>query len=559
MTFMATEARDDSESRPHGTLVLKDEEKITQGAAWDPLKQPLFRAVWIATLASNLGTWMQDVGAAWLMTSLAPTPFMVSLVQAALTFPIFVLALPAGALADVVDRRKLLLAAQGWMMVAAGGLALTTYLALTTPLVLLGLTAMLGIGAALSLPAWQAIVPELVPRKQLASAISLNGVAINIARGAGPALGGVLIAVAGPELPFVLNAVSFVTVVVVLYRWRRYQPETTLPTERFIGAMRAGVRYLRNSPDLTSVLVRGGLFVLCGSALWALMPIVARQELGTGPAGYGTLIGFFGVGAVAGAWVLPYVKQKASADGLAACSIVLFAAVLMGLAYLRSFALLCGVMIAGGASWLALLATLNVSVQTTVPGWVRARALSLYMLVIFGGMATGSTLWGAIATRLSVPASLTFAAVGLIVGLGAALRYRLRTGEGLNLAPSRHSPAPEVVIDADPEEGPVMVTVEYRINPDRADEFIRAMRPLSRIRRRDGAIQWALFADVTDQGKHVESFICESWNEHLRYHERVTIDDRAVLTHARSFHIGQTPPKVRHFIAERLPAEQIVR
>lgn len=532
------------------------DQEFSSSSAWAPLRRPVFRALWIASLASNIGTWVQDVGGAWLMTSLAPSPLMVAMVQAATTLPMFALALPGGVLADLVDRRRLLLFTQTWMMTVATALGAMTVFGITTAWSLLGMTFLIAFGAALTLPAWQAIVPDLVPSSELLAAVTLNGVGFNTARAVGPALGGLIVAAAGPGAAFLLNAVSFIGIIVVLYRWRRSPVESTLPTERFFGAIRAGVRYLRHAPELRTVLVRAALFISCASALWALMPLIARKELGLGASGYGMLLGFFGAGAVSGAAVLPRLRQKVSLNFLVTTATLLFAAIAFALAVLRYLSLVCGVMFFSGAAWLTLLSSLNVAVQTSVPSWIRARALSAYLLVFFGGMAGGSPFWGALATHMGIPTALRWSAVGLVVGTLATFRYRVTGGRGLNLAPSKHWPAPRVVIEPNPERGPVMVIMEYRIDPETFNDFALAMHDLSRIRRRDGAIQWSLFSDVADPNHYIESFIVESWAEHLRQHERMTVEDRQIEAQVRAFHIGDKPPRVSHFIAEPLPKRE---
>jgi MFS family permease len=527
-------------------------ENLTYGvsaSAWEPLRRPVYRALWIATLASMIGTWMQDVGAAWLMTGLAPSPIMVALVQAATSTPIFLLALPAGALADVVDRRRLLLVAQSWMMVAAAVLATVTLINAVTPLALLMLTFMLGIGAALTAPAWQAIVPEVVTKQEIPAAVSLNGVAINAARAVGPAVGGLLIAAGGPGLAFLTNAVSFVGVVMVLYWWKRPPSESMLPAERFLGALRVGVRYLRHAPALQAVLVRAGLFVFCASALWALIPLLARERLLVGPTGYGMLLGCMGLGAVAAAGVLPRLRARMTVDRMVALASVVFGLALAALAGLERFFIICFAMLMAGGAWLTALATFNVAVQTIVPWWVRARALSTYLLVLFGSMALGSLVWGGIASRWGIPAALVCAAVGFVAGLFGMTRYRLRSGEGFDLAPSRHTPASNVVVEPEFDHGPILTMVEYRIDPEDAEEFSRIMRMLGRVRRRDGALQWGFFSDMSDPDRYVEFFISESWLEHLRFHERITVEDRKVRDRAVSFHRGEEPPVVRHLVA----------
>lgn len=519
-------------------------------SAWSPLSLGLFRALWLAAVASNIGTWMHNVGADWLMTTLAPSPLMVALMQTAENAPLFLLALPAGALADIVDRRRLLIYTQAWMLVSAVALGLLTLFGLTTPLVLLLLIFSLGLGSALNAPAWQAIIPELVPRSDLSAAVALNSVAFNIARAVGPALGGFVVAAVGSWAVFLLNSLSFIGVLMVLYRWQRAPVESISPTERIVGAMRAGVRYVRHDPDLRAVLVRTGVFVSCASALWAMLPLVARQQLGLGAFSYGVLLGGLGAGAIFGAILLPAVRRKVSVNVLIIGGTIIFAATTAVLATVHIFALLCIMMIFGGIAWMALMSSFNISVQAIVPAWVRARVLAIYLLVFFGGMALGSALWGAIATRIGISTALLYAAAALIAGLAAAYFFPLRIGEEPDLEPSLHWSEPVVIIEPHPQDGPVLVTVDYQIEPERADEFVEAMREVKRILRRDGALRWGLFADPALPGHYVETFLVESWAEHMRQHARITKEDRIVQDYTRSFHIGDSSPVVTHLIAQ---------
>jgi len=521
-----------------------------QSSTWSPLRLSLFRALWLAAVASNVGTWMHNVGAEWLMTTLAPTPFLVALMQTAETAPTFLLALPAGALADIVDRRRLLLFSQAWMLFAAVALAVSTLAGLTNPTVLLLLTFALGLGAAMNAPAWQAIVPELVPRGELTAAVSLNSVAFNIARAVGPALGGLVVAAAGPWAVFLLNSLSFVGVILVLYRWRRESVESISPTERVVGAMRAGLRYTRHAPELRNVLVRTGVFALCASALWAMMPLVARTELGLGAFQYGVLLGCLGAGAIAGTFALSWARRNLSTNLLVVLGTILFAGATAALGYLTNYALLCVALFAGGAAWMTTMSSLNISVQTVVPEWVRARALALYLLAFFGSLAVGAAVWGALAERVGLAVTLFTAATAHLIGLAATPFFPLRGGEGLDLNPSLHWSEPTFVHEPRPEGGPVLVTVEYLIDPERAFEFARAMQDSKRIARRDGATRWGLFADTARPGRYLETFLVESWAEHMRQHARVTNEDRAVHERVRSFHIGDTPPVVTHLVAE---------
>jgi len=496
---------------------------------------------------------MQDVGEAWLMTSLTTSPILVALVETAGSLPVVLLALPAGALADVVDRRRLLLVMQSWMCVAAATMGVLSLMGQMTPWRLLWLTFLLGLGSAMSNPAWQAITPELVPKSDLPAAIALGSVGVNIARAIGPAIGGFLVAATGPWAVFLLNAASFLGVIAVIYRWQPAPRKSVLPPEDIIGAMRAGTRYVRHEPALLAVLARSGVFIICASALWALLPQQARRGLGLGSFGYGALLGCLGAGAVTGAWLLPIARQKFSINRLVAGATAVFALVTVALGYMRSFAVLAVALAVGGVAWIAVLSSLNTAAQAVTPSWVRARALAVYLLVFMGGLAGGSAVWGVVAARLGVSRALLVASLGLFIGLIATWRFRLVWGEDLQLTPSMHWPEPVVVIDAQPEQGPILVQVEYRIDPQRGEDFLRAMSEMRRIRQRGGAIRWGLFRDSADPQRYVESFVFESWAEHLRQHERVTVEDREVEERAQSFHLGPQPPIVTHFIAEQLP------
>jgi len=521
----------------------------TAESAWTPLSHPVFRALWIASLISNIGTWMQNVSAAWAMTSLSPSPLMVALVQSATSLPVFLVGLPAGAIADIVDRRRLLLVTQCWMLVAAGLLAVLTFVGLMTATTLLGLTFALGVGVAMNSPTWQAITSELVPASELTRAVTLNALPVNIGRAVGPALGGVLVAASGPALVFALNAVSFVAVLVVVYRWRREAPRALLPAERVIGATRAGIRYARHAPPLVAVLVRLGLFIVCASAFWALLPVITRRDLGLGAFGYGLLLGCLGVGAIAGAALLPRVKRRLPLDAVIGLATVVFAVVSALTAFWRFIPGLGIAMILGGVAWIAMMAGLNGSAQTAVPAWVRARALGIYLLVFQGGLGLGSALWGFVAEHVGASSALASSAGGALLGLAAIRRWPLRAVTTLDLTPSAHWPEPHLDVVPAPDEGPVRVEVEYRIDPSQADGFTQAIRDLEPIRRRDGAVNWAVYQDPGQKGRYVESFIVESWVEHLRQHERVTLSDRAVEERIRRFHVAATPPAVTHLIA----------
>lgn len=524
-----------------------------RATAWDPLQQPFYRALWIATLASNIGTWIHDVGSAWLMTSLDPSPIMVALVRTASALPMFLLALPAGALADVVDRRRLLLVTQSWMLAAATALGLLTLAGWTTPGLLLALTALLALGTAFNAPAWHALIPDLVPRAQLHHAVTLNSTSVNLARSVGPAIGGVMVAGLGPAATFLLNALSFLGVILVLRRWRRPRETSVLPAERILGAIRAGLRYVRHAPPVQVVLVRSLSFILFGSVLLTLLPALARFQFQRGPAGYGLLLGAFGVGAVIAAIWLARWRGHLGINRLVGSALWAFASALLGVAWVGNFFLAIPCVIIAGGAWLSLLSTFNASIQTLVPTWVRGRAMAVSILVFFGGMSAGSVIWGWLAEVAGLSWALSVAAVGVLLGWMITRRFQLHAAEDLDLTPSVHWPAPTVVRALEPDRGPVVVTVEYHIDPSQQTSFFKAMQRVRRIRRRDGAISWGLLSDVADPQRYTETFVVESWVEHLRQHERVTQSDRKILDKARAFHRGADTPRVTHYLVENIP------
>jgi len=394
-------------------------------SAWAPLGEPLFRSLWIASVISYTGTWMQNVGAGWLMTQMTMNPLMIGLVQAAAAVPVFLVILPAGALADMVDRRRFLLLTQGWMVLASGTLGVLTLTSCIGPWVLLLFTFLLGLGAVMNDPAWQAITPELVPARQHASAVALNSAGFNVARAVGPALGGLVVAAVGCGTTFLLNALSFLGVIIFLYRWKR--PAEAAPhTQRVWAAIGHGFKYVRQSGLAKSVLLRTGTFSVAAVAMLALLPIIARPY---GARGYGLLLGCFGFGALLGALGLPRLRERLSVDGVVGAAILLFAGMTFAAGRVENFVELCAVMLIAGVAWIGILACLNVAAQTMCPAYVRARALSFYLLVLQGGMAIGATLWGALAKTFGVPDALGAAAVVLALGVFALRGHRITANE----------------------------------------------------------------------------------------------------------------------------------
>jgi len=518
----------------------------TGHSAWAPFRIPVFRALWIATLASNIGTWMHDIGAGWLMTSLSPSPVMVALVQTATTLPVFLLALPAGALADIIDRRRYLIVTQVYMAVVATSLTVVAITGLMTPWLLVGLTFAMGLGTALMMPAWAAIVPELVPRSALPSAIALNSMGINVARAIGPAIAGVIVSMAGSGAVFALNAVSFVGVIMVLLWWKRAPQISELPAERVVGAMRAGLRFARHSAELQAAAARGLGFFLFASASWALLPLVARQIPGGGPQAFGVLVASVGVGAILGALVLPRLREKLSRDVLVLGATGLYALCLWALATLSGLWQLAGIMAVSGTAWITVLSSLQVAAQMALPNWVRSRGLAVFMAVFMGSMAVGSLCWGKLAELYSIDFSLTAAAVGAALAAVLTWRWKIGGAETLDLTPSMHWPSPPVVDRQD--RGPVLVTIEYQVREDHVPEFLALVRQLGKQRRRDGAFAWSVLEDADRPNCYIEAFNDESWLAHLRQHERVTVETREMQTRIKACLEAGSEPVVRHYL-----------
>jgi MFS family permease/quinol monooxygenase YgiN len=518
---------------------------------WSPLQNALFRSLWIATIVSNIGTWMQDVGAGWLMTSLTSSPSLVALVEAADSLPVMLLALPAGAIADIVDRRRLLIAIQVYLLIVAGTLGLITWLELTSAWVLIGFTFALGVGAAMMMPAWAAIVPDLVPTDEMPAAVALNSIAINVSRAVGPAIAGVLVAAVGPWLVFVINALSYFGILAVLLRWRREHHKSTLPAERFFSAIRVGMRFVMHTRALQIVLIRGSAFFVFAAATWSLFPLIVRKELGRGPEIYGLLLTCIGVGAVAGAVLLPRLRAKFSRDALVAGASLLYALAALALAHVQNLGLLAVAMLATGVAWISILSALQVSAQMTLPAWVRARGLAAFVVIFMGGMALGSVLWGQVATRVGIPSALTIAALGTVLAIGLTWKFKLGQHEVLDFRPSLDWAAPVLAETPEPDGGPVMVSIEYRVQPDKRPEFVTAMHGVREMRRRNGAYFWELFHDSADPTRFIEVFMDESWLEHLRQHERASVADRAIQKNAKQYLVEGTDTKSFHWLADR--------
>lgn len=512
-------------------------------------RHPVFTVVWTATLVSNVGSWMYSAASGWLMTSLNPDPLVVSLVQAVSSAPVFLFALPAGALADIFDKRKYLIVIELLTTLVTALYAVIVALGYANPVNLLVFTFLIGSVWALGGPAWQAVVPQLVPKDDLPAAITANSVGVNLSRALGPALGGAAIAGLGIVAPFWINAASNLCVNGALLWWRPQRTaRTVLPAERFGRAVSAGLRYARHSPPLRATLIRAAGFFLFASAYWALLPLVARHQIASGPELYGLLLGAIGAGAVGGAFFMPWLKLKVGPNRLTAFGLfgTAITLTLYGLARDPITALVASVL--AGVSWIAVLATLTVSAQVSLPDWVRARGLGLFTMVFFGCLTLGSAVWGELAAVYGLPTAHFLAAAGAVIAIPLTWRWKLQAGTGVDLTPSMHWAAPVVAQEIDENRGPVLVTVEYRIRAEDRDAFLEALEPVGGERRRDGAYRWGVFEDAAEPGRIIEMFLVASWMEHLRQHERVTNADRLVQECVQRFQISDAP-KVTHYIA----------
>jgi MFS family permease len=487
---------------------------------------------------------MQSVGAAWLMMSLTRNSLYIALIQTATALPFFLLALPAGSIGDIFDRRKLILGTETWMLGIAIVLTVATFAGVMTPWLLLLLTLGLSIGDAVESPTWRAIFPELVNKEELPAALALNGIEFNLARALGPGLGGFVVATVGVGAAFAFNAFSFLGVIAVIGKWKRPVRKSTLPAETFRGATSAAIRYVRYSPGIRRLLLRSAVLILFTSSFWALLPTAAR-ELSNSPIAYGFLLGFFGLGAVLGAMVLQRTRSRLSTETLLNIATATFAAIILSLALLRSPVILCCLMLFGGSAWTSIMSLFNIMVQELAPDWVRARVLAVYLFVFQGSVAAGSTVWGYVALHTNVHLTLVFASIGTGACLLLAPLLRL-PNTNVDLSIWNHWVKPTMIQEPAPDQGPVLVTVKYVIDPAKATEFLRLISRYQRVRRRDGATSWGIFVDTEALDTYLESFKIDSWAEHERQHNRFTVADREIEKQVLSYAVK--PVEVKHYI-----------
>ena len=529
-----------------------------------PLRIRLFRDRWIASTVSSIGTWMQDTAGTWLMTSLTASPLLIALMQTAASLPVLLLGLLAGATADIFDRRKLLIFWQSWMLGSVAILAVLTLIGRASPWTLLTFTFLLNIGSALNNPAWQAIVPELVPRELIPDSVALNSASNNIARAVGPALGGLLVAAfphvyTGAGAVFLLNALSFAAVIWVLFNWKRTPLfKSALPSERIAGSILTGIRYVRYAPELRASLIRAFTFTFFVSAVWALLAVVARQDLNQGALGYGILNGSLGVGAVVAATTMTRIRRRFTADQVIAASTFYDVFTLLILAFVHRPYVIIPALFFSGFAWTSTMSTLNISVQLSVPAWVQARALGTYLMTFQGGMALGSVLWGFVAEHTSTSISLAASAIGLALSYPLIRSFHVLKGPVPDHTPfpaRRPAPQPVPFPEADSQfaddpihAGPVRISIDYRIPAENYVQFTHAIHQLRDVRLRDGAIRWGIYRDAIDPEHLNETFIMESWLDFLRSRERITTADEAIRARVRALHQDDEPPRTTYQI-----------
>lgn len=531
-----------------GTSKASGSPRPANAGAWGPLSVPVFRTFWLASLGSSIGTWINGTASGWVMTDLSASPVMVSLVQAANSLPIVLFALVAGALTDILDRRRYLLVTQIWLALSAATL---TFLAATDLLdawSLLILTFALGLGAAMATPALNVTAPELVPGTMLPQAVALGSLSMNVSRSIGPAVAGLLLAQIGAWAAYGLNTISFIGMIVMLWGWRHEPGKQPLPPERFFQALRSGLRYARSASPFRAVLIRTTAFVLFAASVWALLPLIARHELASGPQTYGFLLTFVGIGAVAVIIVLPKLQALLSRNELVLIGSIAYALSAVLVAVIRDEAVLYGVMALCGAAWVSVLSSLQVAAQTSIPAWVRGRALALYLMIFSAGLTLGSVLWGWVAAHAGIPAALVVSAVGALLAAVAVRKFGLGAREAPDLTPSLHWPHPQSAEKLDQNRGPVLVAIEYEVALDQRAAFLDAIQLLGVIRRRDGAFGWGVFEDIALPGRYTEIYQQDSWLSHLRQHARVTREDQRIQENVHRFHTGSEPPRVSHFV-----------
>jgi MFS family permease len=531
--------------------VPRDSDPAVTAGPWAPFEHATFRGLWIAALASYIAFWMQTVAGAWLMVSMQASPLLVALMQTAASLPMFLFSLPAGVLADLVNRRRLILGSQAAVIIAMTLLAVTTFTGTIGPLGLLGLTFVLGTGLAISGPAWQSSMAESVPRPLMPQALTLVGIAYNVARAVGPALAGALQAVSGPATVFVANAVAYVAAFLVVRRWSYPEPASHLPPERLLGGMRTGLQYALHAQGVRAPLARAASFMVPASAIWALLPVLGQSRLGVSAAGYGLLIGSLGTGAIMAGLAMPWFRAHVSIERTVVVTTILYALVAMLAGIVPSLWLLCPLLMLGGIAWSLALTLLNAALLTSVPSWVRSRTIALNLLVTQGAMAAGGALWGLAATELDASRALIVSGLAMLLPFAWSRRFPVRLGDDRDVTLTPVELRADLSEAAPPEAGPVAVEIRYQVAAADQPEFLAAAEAVGVIRRRNGARFWRLYRDLADDRRFLERFIVVSWIDYQRQLTRSTLADRASEDRLRALHTDNRAIETAHYLAER--------
>ncbi len=532
-------------------------------AALVPLRHPDFRLLWTANAITALGTWMQNTGAGWLMTSLSPDALSVSLVQAATIIPTFLLALPAGAIADTVDRRRFMIGVQVWTMLAATALVMLTYAQAIDAAGLIILTFAIGIGTAMYQPAWAATVPEVVPREDLVQAIALNGIGFNLARALGPAVGGILVLFGGPALAFLLFALAFLVGVGALFAWKRPHRRSSLPPEHFFSAMRTGMRFVRHTPAMRAAIARAVAYFLPCAAPWAMLPLIVREQLGLGAGSFGVLLGLMGVGGVTAGMLLPRIRARAGRGLTVMASTLVSASGMACIGLTQHWAPAALGMFLFGVGWVSAASTTQAAAQLVAPAWVRARALAIYQLAFNGALAFGSLLWGGIGERLGLQTSMLIAAVLAAVLAVAVRRFGIEgtvaASGPLAALPQPEAPAPELALQLPDSRGRILEVMAYEVAPQDRIRFLEAMQHVEHVRGRAGAVDWRLYKDVAHPDGWIEVWSMQNWTDHLREAIRLSDEDKQVLAAVRAFHKPDAPAPSRYLAVDPRMADAAKR
>jgi MFS family permease len=526
---------------------------LAPGDEWyAPLKNPVFAMLWLAWMTSNICMWMNDVAASWMMTNLSASPTQIALVQTASNLPVFLLGLPSGAFADTVNRKLYFMATQVWIALNAAVLCLMTFTDSLNATTLLFLTFTNGIGLAMRWPVFAAIVPDLVERRQLPSALALNGVAMNASRIIGPLVAGGLIASAGTEYVFALNMVLSLGCTFLIWRWKYTSNFSPLPGERFLGAIRAGIQYVKSSQRMRAVLIRIFLFFVQSSALMALLPVIAKDHFNGDAKTFTLLLSGLGIGAILSASQLPRIRNRFDRNQLVPVAQIVQALTSIGVVLSPSLWLACLMMVLSGASWILAANSISISAQLALPSWIRARGMSIFQMALMGGSAIGAAIWGKLATHTSVTFSVICGSIFGIVAVLLTKHLRLEGGDEEDLTPVCPIEHPVPDRDIDPLVGPVMISVEYKINRKNIPLFKEVMEHSRLARLRQGAMSWSLFEDAEKEGMMVENFVFETWADYLRRFDRFTVNDLHLQEQRYQYHQGDKPPKIIRRVASSL-------